>query len=103
MAAPPCDECGAILNQRFPLRLVAAGGPDAAPTQQRWLCLGCIGETLDAFRDSGRTCPACADLSVIFEHLVEAVKASITSGDQITAIHVPPNKVPHSEDCEYAA
>lgn len=100
MAAPPCDQCNGILNPRYPLRLVASGGPAVGPTQQRWVCLACIGGTLDAFTVSGKSCPACADLAEIFGRLVYAVKAT---PEPITAIHVPPNKVPHRPDCEYAA
>ncbi len=102
MAAPPCDECGGIFNQRFPLRLIAAGGPSAAATQVQWLCLGCIGEAFDAFTDSGRSCPACAELADVFERLVAAVKQSITNGQELVAIHVPPNRSPHLPGCQYA-
>lgn len=98
----PCDSCGGVLNPRYPLRLVAEGGPTVDLTRQRWICLNCIGSTLTGFQETGASCPACADLAEIFGQVVVAIKG-YTSDGTISSIVVPPNKRPHSLGCEHAA
>lgn len=92
----PCSECGETLNITYPLRLVAEGGPSVAPTRLRHLCMGCIEATTTMFRLRGTDCPACADLALIFTLVIEAIQGSTPA-----AVHVPPNRHPHSDGCPY--
>ncbi len=97
--APNCDQCGGRLNRRYPLRLVS-NDPRVA-TKVRNICTSCIGGSLLAVSES--TCPGCDSVHQVLLRLVEGIRDAGERDQAVMAIHVPPNKVPHDEGCEYGA